>query len=177
VPGRFEIFVNQRIGAGMQRQVARFVALAGDLEMRHAAPCVLEILDLQLAELVAPKRVIQQRRQDRTVALVLDPVFGRRCQEIAGLVIADCRRLAFATFTARPLDAFDWIMGNSVLVAKILEQRRQRRQPVPDRGLRLRWTRLSARKRVAMPVINTKARRATVERCRELLLEWPMTRA
>jgi len=37
--------------------------------MRHATPPVLRIADLQLAQLLAPQRVIEQRRQDRAVAL------------------------------------------------------------------------------------------------------------
>jgi hypothetical protein len=49
-------------------------------------------------------------------------------------VIADRRRLAFAAFRPRPLDAFHWIMGDGVLLAEIFEQRCERREPVPDRA-------------------------------------------
>src|ERR1700689_2200729 len=48
-------------------------------------------------------------------------------------MIADRRRLAVAAFGLRPLDAFDRIVGDGVLLAQIFEQRGQRSQPVPDR--------------------------------------------
>ena len=57
-----------------------------------------------------------------------------RLEQLARLVIAERRRLAFAAFRLRPLDAFDRVMGDGVLVAEIFEQRRERRQPVPDRA-------------------------------------------
>jgi hypothetical protein len=38
----------------VQRQIPGLFALAGDVEMRHAAARVFEILDLQLAELLLP---------------------------------------------------------------------------------------------------------------------------
>jgi hypothetical protein len=49
-------------------------------------------------------------------------------------VVADRRRLAFAAFRPRPFDAFRRIVGNSVFLAQIFEQRRQRREAVPDRA-------------------------------------------
>ncbi len=53
----------------MQRHVTSFASFARDLQVRHAAPLVLGILDLQPAELVAPERVIEQGGQYRLVAL------------------------------------------------------------------------------------------------------------
>jgi len=64
----------------------------------------------------------QQRRQDRAIALFLDGFVTRRCQQFARLVVAKCRRLAFAAFGLRPLDAFDRVVADRVLVAEILEQ-------------------------------------------------------
>ena len=115
--------MNERIGAWMQRQIPGLVALAGDVQMRNAAARVPEILHFELAELLAPQRVIQQGRQDGAVALVLDRVLVRRCQQIARLVVADRRRFSFAAFGPRPFDAFDRVMGNGVPVAEIFEQR------------------------------------------------------
>ena len=100
--------------------------------MRHAFAGVLEIADLELAQLVAPQRVEQQRRQDRAVALGLERIGRRRRQQFARLVVADRRRLAFGGFRLRPLDPFDRIVGNGVPAAQIFEQRGQRREPVPD---------------------------------------------
>jgi hypothetical protein len=57
---------------------------------------------------------------------------SRRLEELAGLVIVERRRLAFAALHLRPLDALDRIMGDSVLVTEIFEQRGERGQPVPD---------------------------------------------
>ena len=75
-----------------------------------------------------------KRGENGAIALALDRVVLRRIEELARLVIAERRRLAFAALGLRPLDAFDRIMGDGVLVAQILEQRRQRREPVPDRA-------------------------------------------
>ena len=91
-------------------------------------------LHLELAQLLAPQRVEQQRGQDGAVALALDRVGLRRRQQLARLMIAERRRLAFAAFRLRPLDAFDRIVGDGVLLAEIFEQRGQRREPVPDRA-------------------------------------------
>src|SRR5208283_2866567 len=79
-------------------------------------------------------RVEKQRRQDRAIALALDGVFLRRGQQFARLVIAERRRLAFAAFRLRPLDAFDRIVRDGVLLAQMFEQRRQRGEAVPDRA-------------------------------------------
>jgi len=49
-------------------------------------------------------------------------------------MIADRRRLAFAGFRLRPFDAFDRVVGHGVFLAQIFEQRRQRREPKPDRA-------------------------------------------
>ena len=49
-------------------------------------------------------------------------------------MIAKRRRLAFAAFRLRPLDAFDRVMGDGVRLAQIFEQRGKRREPVPDRA-------------------------------------------
>jgi two-component system, OmpR family, response regulator len=50
-------------------------------------------------------------------------------------VISERRRLAFAAFRLRPLDAFDRVVGDDVLLAAIFVQRCE---PVPDRCRRLR---------------------------------------
>lgn len=54
-----------------------------------------------------------------------------RIEQLARLVIAECRRFAFAAFRFRPLDAFDRVMGDGVLLAPIFEHRGNRREPVP----------------------------------------------
>ena len=130
--GGVEIVVDQPMGARMQRQIAGLAAFAGHLEMRHAFPRVPEILHLELAQLLAPQRVEEQRGENGAVALALDRVVLRRIEQLARLVVAERRRLAFAALGPRPLDALDRVMGDGVLVAEIFEQRRERREAVPD---------------------------------------------
>ena len=121
--GGLKVIVNEGLGAGMQRQIPRLAAFAGHLEMRHAFTGVLRVLDLELAQLLAPQRVKQQGREDRAVALALDRVGLGRVEQLAGLVIAERRRLAFAALRPRPLDAFDRVVGHGVSLAEIFEQR------------------------------------------------------
>jgi hypothetical protein len=84
---------------------------------------MFKIRHLELAEFLAPQRVVKQRRQDRAVALGLDG-FLRWCREkLTGLMIADRRRGACAALRLRTLDAFDRIVRNRVAVAEIFEQR------------------------------------------------------
>ena len=49
-------------------------------------------------------------------------LLGRR-QKLARLVIADCRRGAFAALGFGPLDAFNRVVRDSVLVAEIFKER------------------------------------------------------
>ena len=154
VPDRLEVVVDQVVGAGMQRQVPDLFALAADPQVRDAAPRVLEVLDRELAQLVAAQRVEEQGREDRAVALLLDRFFvGRgvlagRHEQVARLVVAERRRLAFVALDPGALDALDRVVGDGVLVAEILEQRRQRGETVPD-GRAARIRRRSAREVVA----------------------------
>jgi hypothetical protein len=61
--------------------------------MRHAVAFLAKVFDLQLAEFATAERVIEQRRQDRAIPLGFERVAGGRGEELAGLVIAQCRRL------------------------------------------------------------------------------------
>jgi hypothetical protein len=38
MPGGVEVIVDELVGARVQRQIPRLLALAGDLDMRNAAP-------------------------------------------------------------------------------------------------------------------------------------------
>ena len=132
--GGVEIVGDEAVGAGMQRQIPGLAALAGHLQMRHALARVAEVFDLELAQLLTPQRVEQQRGQNGAVALALDRVVRRCVQQLARLMVAERRRLAFAAFRLRPLDAFHRVMADGVLLTQIFEQRGERRQPVPDRA-------------------------------------------
>ena len=72
-------------------------------------------------------------RMARSRLLLIVSACGR-VEQLARLMIAERRRLAFAAFRLRPLDAFDRVVGDGVLLAEIFEQRGQRREPVPDRA-------------------------------------------
>jgi len=50
------------------------------------------------------------------IARALDGVFLRCGQQFARLMIAKGWRFAFAAFRPRPLDAFDRVMGDGVLL-------------------------------------------------------------
>ena len=103
--------------------------------MRHAAAHVLRVLHCELAELFAPQCVKQQRGENGTVALALDRL-GLGCgEQLADLVVTERRRLAFAAFRFRALDAFDRVVRDGVLLAEIFEQRGQCCQAVADRGI------------------------------------------
>ena len=49
-------------------------------------------------------------------------------------MVAERRGPAFAALGAGAFDALDRVVGDRVPVAEIFEERRQRRQPVPQRG-------------------------------------------
>jgi len=57
VSGRLQVVVNQRVGAGVQRQVPRLAALAGHLQVRHALAGTPGVADPELSQLLAPQRV------------------------------------------------------------------------------------------------------------------------
>lgn len=105
----------------MQRQIAGLFALAGDDQVRNAAPHSSKIPDLQLAQFLTAERVIEQRRQDRAVALFLDALVARCAEQLARLVVAERRRLALAAFNLRSFDAFDRVVGDGVLFAEVFE--------------------------------------------------------
>jgi predicted PurR-regulated permease PerM len=68
-------------------------------------------LNPMLAELFASERVVEQRRKDGAVSrFALTVSFCRRREKLAGLVIADGRRGAFAAVGLRSLDAFDRVL-------------------------------------------------------------------
>ena len=89
--------------------------------MRDAAPRTGEIPQLQLAQFLAAQRMIEQRRQDGAIAFVLNALIAGRSKQLAGLMITKRRRLAFAALSPRPLDAFNRIVGDGVLLTEIFE--------------------------------------------------------
>src|SRR3954447_4082189 len=109
--------MNERMGAGMQRHIAGLAAFAGHLEMGHALARVPEVPNLELAQFFAAQRMEQQRRENGAVALAANAVVGWRVEQLTRLMIAKSRCLAFAAFRFRPLDAFDRVLRDGVLLA------------------------------------------------------------
>jgi hypothetical protein len=113
--------VDQGVGPRMQGKIACLLAFAGDPEMRYTPARVSEIPNLELAELGPPQRVVEKRRQDRAIALVLEAVTTGCGEQFPGLVVAQRRRFPFTALESGPLDAFDRVVGDSVLLAEIFE--------------------------------------------------------
>jgi len=90
------VLMNERTGAGMQRQIARLAAFARHFDVRHALADVAKVFDLELAQFFAPQRVKEQGGKNGAVALAADVIVLRRLEELAGLMIGNRRRLAFA---------------------------------------------------------------------------------
>jgi hypothetical protein len=124
--------MDQGICARVQGKVARLLALAEDPKVRHAAARMVKIPNLELAQLVTPERVVEKRRQDRAIALVLEALARRRGKELSCLVVPKRRRFALTAFRPRPLDPFDRVMGDGVLLAEVFEKGGERRQAMPD---------------------------------------------
>ena len=80
-----------------------------------------EVPHSQLAQFLAPQRVEQQRGQNGPVALALDCVRVGRGEQLARLMIAEGRGLAFAALRLRTRDAFDRVVSDGVAVAEIFE--------------------------------------------------------
>jgi hypothetical protein len=98
VSGGFKVFMNERVGAWMQRHIAGLAAFAGHLEMRHALARVPEVPNLELAEFLAAQRMEKQRRENGAVALAANAAIEWRIEQLARLMIAKGWRLAFAAF-------------------------------------------------------------------------------
>jgi hypothetical protein len=85
---------------------------------------------------LTPQRVVEEGGEDRSVPLA----FERRCvwrvEKLARLVIAERRRLPLVALYLGTLHALYWIVLHSVLLAQILEQRREGREPAPNRRTR-----------------------------------------
>jgi len=116
--------MHQAARAGMQRYIARLAALARHPQVRNAAALMPEILDRQFAELLPPKRVVEQGGEDRAIAFALERGIFRSLQELSRLVVPKRRRLTFISVDHRALHALDRVVRDGVAVAEVLEQRR-----------------------------------------------------
>jgi hypothetical protein len=79
VSGRREILADQAQRHRRRRNEADLVALAFYAKMRDAFT-LLQILDLELAELGPAKPMVEQRAEDRPVALPLERPLRRRVE-------------------------------------------------------------------------------------------------
>ena len=127
--GFLQVFSDQILCHSMQRHIARLFAFTGYLQIRHATTFMPGVPDGELAQFLAPEGMIEQGRQNGAVPHAFQRFLGRSHKQLAGLVVGNCRGFAFTALSLRPFYAFDRIMRNGVVVAKILKQRRERRQP------------------------------------------------
>jgi hypothetical protein len=67
--------------------------------------------------------VIEQGRQDGAVALLLGGFLAGCGEQLASLMIAERRCLAFAALGLRPLDAFHRVVADGIFFAQVLKQR------------------------------------------------------
>ena len=81
MPGRPPVGGDQPLRQDVQRQVAHFVPLPFDAQMRHPVPLV-DVPDLQGAQFLAADAMIEQRRQDGAVALALQRCSGGASRSI-----------------------------------------------------------------------------------------------
>ena len=91
-----EIFVNERMGAGMQRQLAPLAGFAAHAEMRHAFARVPKILDLELAQFLAPQGMEKQRRKNGAVKLPMSAPDHEALSGFRRAHRAACARLMIA---------------------------------------------------------------------------------
>jgi hypothetical protein len=104
------------------RAAAAAVMQGPEESRRHAAPLVLEVLDLQAAQLVTPQRVIERDRGGRgpIARSRFERVALGRIEQLARVVVAE-RWLALTAFYRRTGHAFDRSMTDGVLLAEIIE--------------------------------------------------------
>jgi hypothetical protein len=122
-----QIVENQSAGDRVEGNVARFVALAGNDQMRDAAALVIEVFHCEFAQFLPAEGVIEQGSQNRAIAFSFECCLLRLREQPAGLMVAERGRFAFIRFRSRPPDTLDRIVRDSVAVAEILEERRQGR--------------------------------------------------
>ena len=131
VPGRDEVRVETRERVRVDGQEAGLSALAEDLEVADAA-AVVDVADVEMAELGAAQPVVQEHREDGAIAQALEGCLRGGLEQRAGLPVTERRRAAFVGAFLRPGDAVDRIDGNGVALAKVRKERRQRRELAPD---------------------------------------------
>ena len=86
--------------------------------MWHPFPLV-DVAHRQRAEFLTPQAMIEQRRQNRPVALALQRALLAGPQQHARLVIAERRRHPFAVHRARPFHPQHRVMQHGVAVTEI----------------------------------------------------------
>ena len=122
--------VAQQLGLGFVSAVDSAVGcfseylLIGDvaLGLHDTDEPVVILVNRRLKDRAFVRRHFSERRSDVLMRLALDGVGLRCCEQVARLMIADGRGLAFAAFDLRPFDTFDGVMGDGVFLAQIFEQ-------------------------------------------------------
>jgi hypothetical protein len=120
VAGGFEVIVDALQGQRVGRHVPDFAAFPENAQVGHAL-AALQVADAQPAQFFAPQPVMQERRQDRPVALALERVVRRGVQQRPGLAVAQGGRLALVAFGFGALDAAHRVVADRVDLAKVIK--------------------------------------------------------
>lgn len=116
----------------VHRQVAHLAALAMHLQMLNTT-ALLDVAHLQQGRFFAAQAVIKKNSQYCPVALPFQGCFIGRLEQRFGLVIAQCRRLAFVAFYPWSLNSVDGIAaGDRVALQQVIKEAGQRGQFAPD---------------------------------------------
>ena len=107
----------------MDWQIPHFAAFAPHSHTWTIPVELGKVFDFELCEFGTAQAMVQHDRQNGPVPLPLQGVSGRRLQQLSRLEVAQSRRLAGLALNSRPLHAFDRVVGDSVLVTQVLEQR------------------------------------------------------
>lgn len=115
--GRLQIVGDKIAGCAMERHVTDLFAFTGYFQMGHTASFRFVFPDAELAQLLAPKSMIEKGGQDGAVPYPFQLFLSWRQKQLARLMIGDRRRFPHLALHLRALHAFDRIVGDSILIA------------------------------------------------------------
>src|SRR5262249_12058648 len=122
----------QVFGNPMERDVPSLLSFSANPQVLNAPAFMPVVRNTELAQFFPPKTVIEERGEDCAVSDSLQGFLGWKGEQLSGLVIGDGWRFAFITLHLRSLNSFHGIVRHGVLVAEVLEERRECRKAVSD---------------------------------------------
>ena len=101
------------------------------------APAVLQVTDLERAQLSPAQPVVEQHRQDGAVPLAFQSLCRRRVEQCPRLSVTDGGRLTLVGFARGSLHPAQRVEGHRVLFAQVIKQAGQGRELPADRSRRV----------------------------------------